>query len=271
MRRTVSRTLLSNPRLLFLSSFWRTPSVLLISIRSVLRHGSPHLQRRQGGFWFSPCLRGGVNTAHLAWRAQARLGRSEPYSDDTAPSLALLRSWLFYSRQLKAVARRIRRRIGGEYSSLHLRRSDKIKPPFCRPAECRMRNVSTQQLAVLKLMHRWVPSGATLYIGSTEPPRFFEGPMAQTYQLLFASNFSQQLAGVRNNYALYAIESLLFVGADLYVETFGYTRGNYMRGCFPYGSPVSYGVSYGKACSWSCHEELHLLPPPSRRCHRGAR
>lgn len=130
----------------------------------------------------------------MARRAQARLGRSQAYNDDTAPSLALLRSGLFYSRQLKAVARRIRRRIGGDYSSLHLRRSDKIKPPFCRPVECRLRNASTQPLAVLKLLQRWVPAGATLYIGSTEPPPFFEGPLAQAYRLLFASNFSSQVA-----------------------------------------------------------------------------
>lgn len=65
-----------------------------------------------------------------------------------------------------------------------------------------------------------------------------------------------------------AIESLLFVGADVYIETYGYTRGNYMRGCFPYGSRANFGVSYGRACSWKCHEQLHLLPPPTRRCRR---
>ena len=106
-----------------------------------------------------------------------------------------------------------------------------------------------------------------------------------------------------NNYALYAVESLLFVGAELYVETYGYTRGNYMRGCWPYAardvaeagghslgdvSPrrlagggkagggkrsgvaarggETFGVAYRGACKRGCHEELHLLPPP-----RGAR
>lgn len=227
----------------------------------------PHLQRRQTGFWFSACLRGSVNTKHLARRVQALLGRSKPYTDETAPSLALLRSGLFYSQSLKALAHQIRQTIGGPYSSLHLRRSDKIRAPFCQPAECQQRNASTQSLALMKVLAHWVPQKSTLYVGSTEPPHFFR-VLARSYRLLFASNFSQLLEGVRNNYALYAIESLLFVGSDLYVETFGYTRGNFMRGCFPYKSPGSFGVQYGKACSWACHKDLHLLPPPTLRCHR---
>ena len=77
-------------------------------------------------------------------------------------------------------------------------------------------------------MRRFVPRGATLYVGSTEAAPFFS-PLAGVWNLLFASNFSEPLRGVSNNYALYAIESLLFVGADVYMETFGYTRGNFMR------------------------------------------
>ena len=134
-----------------------------------------------------------------------------------------------------------------------------------------MRNASTQPQAVMRHLRRFVPPAARLYIGTTERPDFFLGAMSQSYRLLFASNFSEQLQSIRNNYALYAVESLLFVGADLYMETFGYTRGNFMRGCFPYGSPDTYGVSYGKACSRACHEELHLLPPPTRHCRRDRR
>ena len=154
-------------------------------------------------------------------------------------------------------------------------------------------------------MRRFAAPGATLYVGTTEPPSFFEGTtLARTYRLLFASNFSAQLSEkVDNNYAVYAVESLLFVGAELYVETYGYTRGNYMRGCWPYAardvaegggetfgnvSPrrlagggkqgggkhsgvaarggETFGVAYRGACKRGCHEELHLLPPP-----RGAR
>ena len=149
-------------------------------------------------------------------------------------------------------------------------------------------------------VRRFAAPGATLYVGTTEPPSFFEGsPLARTYRLLFASNFTSLLAEkVDNNYALYAVESLLFVGAELYVETYGYTRGNYMRGCWPYAARdvaeagghslgdvpprrlagggkrsgvaarggETFGVAYRGACKRGCHEELHLLPPP-----RGAR
>jgi hypothetical protein len=81
----------------------------------------------------------------------------------------------------------------------------------------------------------------------------------------------------------------------LQVETYGYTRGNYMRGCFPYhvsslpkpaatgkaagngkatangkaaGQVSVFGVAYGRACSRECHEELHLIPSPKQRCRR---
>mmetsp|Transcript_69314 Transcript_69314/g.137442 ORF Transcript_69314/g.137442 Transcript_69314/m.137442 type:complete len:345 (-) Transcript_69314:195-1229(-) len=232
-----------------------------------------HLRRRQPGFWFQPCLRGAVETSFLSQRVQVLLRAPHAFTAETMPSLALLRSGLFYSRELKALARVIRRRIGGSYSAVHLRRSDKLRAPFCHPAECRARNHSTQPAALLRMLRHWVPPTAppssTLYIGTTEPPSFFE-PLASTYHLLFASNFSEELRGVRNNYALYAVESLLFVGADLYVETFGYSRGNFMRGCFPFGTPHrhTHGVTYGRACSRECHEDLHLLPPSPQRCRR---
>ena len=230
----------------------------------------PNLQRRQSGFWYSACLRNTVDTEPLARIAQARLAMPAPYTGATAPSLALLRSGLFYSGPIKAAAREIRRRIGGPYSALHLRRSDKLAECHPAPRCVAQRNASTQPPSVLQAMRRFVPRGATLYVGSTEAAPFFS-PLAGVWNLLFASNFSEPLRGVSNNYALYAIESLLFVGADVYMETFGYTRGNFMRSCYPFGSSVAaseFGVSYGAACSWECHEELHLLPPPTHRCRR---
>jgi len=232
----------------------------------------PRLQRRvHSGFWFQACLQHRVDTSALTRRAEQRLTLPSgfSYDDDTAPSLALLRSGLFFSRPLKAAARRIRARIGGPYHSVHLRRSDKLAA--CRPSpQCAsQRDAATRPDAVLRLVRRWVAPGATLYIGTTEPPAFFEGtPLAASYRLLFASNFTDELAPLDNNYAVYAVESLLFVGAELYVETYGYTRGNYMRGCWPFGARggEQFGVAYGGACKRGCHEELHLLPPP-----RGAR
>lgn len=242
----------------------------------------PLLERHQSGFWFEACLRHSCDTEHLARRAEALLGLPRgSYDAETAPSLALLRSGLFYSRTLKATARKIRRSIGGPYSSIHLRRSDKLRAGGASQAASR--DLATQPSTVLTLMLNWATPGSTLYVGSTEPPQFF-APLATAYSLVFASNFSRLLQGVTNNYAKYAIESLVFVGSELYVETYGYTRGNYMRGCFPYmaraqaganggghesGQGAVFGVVYGQACSRSCHEDLHLIPsPPKRPCRR---
>ena len=244
----------------------------------------PLLERHQPGFWFEACLRHSCDTEHLARRTEALLGLpSGSYDAETAPSLALLRSGLFYSRALKATARKIRRSIGRPYSSIHLRRSDKLRAGGASQAASR--DLATQSTTVLRLMHHWATPGSTLYIGSTEPPPFF-APLASAYDLVFASNFSRLLQDVTNNYAKYAVESLVFVGSELYVETYGYTRGNYMRGCFPYmarertaavpresakesGQAAVFGVVYGRACSRTCHEDLHLIPsPPKRPCRR---
>lgn len=235
----------------------------------------PRLERHQSGFWFQACLQHSVDTSHLARRLEALLGLpSGHYESETVPSLALLRSGLFYSRPLKAVARKIRRQIGGAYASIHLRRSDKLKAAGASQAASR--DLATQPSTLLRLMRHWTAPGSTVYIGSTEPPPFFE-PLAPTYRLLFSSNFTELMRPLTNNYARYAVESLVFVGAELYVETYGYTRGNYMRGCFPFHVPrsktsaqsVVFGVAYGKACSRQCHEELHLIPSPRQRCARG--
>ena len=228
----------------------------------------PQLQRRiSHGFWFQQCLQHRVDVSTLTRRAERRLALPAgfAYDDETAPSLSLLRSGLFYAAHLKAIARTIRRGIGGAYYSVHLRRSDKLNECRPQPQCAAQRDAATRPEAVLKLVRRFAPRGATLYIGSTEGPHFFEGtPLAAAYRLLFASNFSSQLAPLDNNYAVYAVESLLFVGAELYVETYGYTRGNYMRGCWPYGASggKQFGVAYSGACRRDCHEELHLLPPP---------
>jgi len=238
----------------------------------------PLLERRQSGFWFQACLQRAVDTDALARHTEELLGLpANSYTDETAPSLALLRSGLFYNRALKEVARRIRRLIGGPYSGVHLRRSDKLRAAGASQAATRDR--ATQAGTLLSVMQQWARPGDTLYIGSTEPASFF-APLNAAYRLLFSSNFSALLQPINNNYALYAVESLIFVGGDLYVETYGYTRGNYMRGCFPYQAPPKaarhrqayvnmFGVAYGRACSRACHEELHLIPSPRQRCDRG--
>ena len=326
----------------------------------------------------STCLQGRVDTNALRRRAEQRLALppGSTYTDETAPSLSLLRSGLFFSRHLKVRpnpnpnpnpkggltltliltltsrpsrgasggasarpttqctcgARTSWRRASRSRSAQRSATRRRAPTPCCRscaaslltltlttdsdpdpdvnpspsprpspsPNPGRSPNPNPNSNPVPNQVRRFAAPGATLYVGTTEPPSFFEGTtLARTYRLLFASNFSAQLSEkVDNNYAVYAVESLLFVGAELYVETYGYTRGNYMRGCWPYaardvtagggktfgdvpprrlaggGKHVgvaarggeTFGVAYRGACKRGCHEELHLLPPP-----RGAR
>ena len=54
--------------------------------------------------------------------------------------------------------------------------------------------------------------------GSTDPPSFFE-PLRRSYRLHFAEDFGPLLANISNNYALYAVETLIFFGSQLYAET----------------------------------------------------
>ena len=120
----------------------------------------------------------------------------------------------------------IRMAIGGPYASLHVRRSDKLVaksrtvqingqtvevPAACNPDDCKERDRLTRPEAIEKSMQLWLPAGAHVYIGSTEPPSFF-APLRRTYRLHFAEDFGAQLANITNNYALYAVETLVFFG-----------------------------------------------------------
>jgi hypothetical protein len=92
--------------------------------------------------------------------------------------LSLLRSGLFFSRHLKvrrnpnpdsnpkagliltnthlkAIARRIRRRIGAPYYSVHLRRSDKLAACKPQPQCAAQRDAATRPDAVLSLVRRF--------------------------------------------------------------------------------------------------------------------
>ena len=118
----------------------------------------PRLQRRvPHGFWFQQCLQHRVDTQALRRRAEQRLSLppSSAYTDDTAPSMSLLRSGLFFTRHLKAIARRIRRRIGAPYYSVHLRRSDKLAACKPQPQCAAQRDAATRPDAVLSLVRRF--------------------------------------------------------------------------------------------------------------------
>ena len=77
----------------------------------------------------------------------------------------------------------------------------------------------------------WFARGSRVYVGSTEPPSFFD-PLRADYELHFAEDYRSDLANVTNNYALNALETLLFFGSSASVETYSYQSGWFVDACF---------------------------------------
>ena len=63
-------------------------------------------------------------------------------------------------------------------------------------------------------------------------PAFFE-PLRRTFKLHFAEDFGPQLKDITNNYALYAVETLLFFGSQASVESLSFQSGWFVDACFP--------------------------------------
>ena len=55
-------------------------------------------------------------------------------------------------------------------------------------------------------------------------PSFFE-PLRRTFRLHFAEDFGAELSRITNNYALYAVETLLFFGSQASVESLSFQSG----------------------------------------------
>ena len=185
---------------------------------------------------------------------------------------------------------------GVPQAGLHVRRSDKLTA--CNPEDCKQRDELTRPAAILRDLQLWLPAQSHVYIGSTEPPAFFD-PLRAQYRLHFAEDFAAELSNVTNNYALYALETLLFFGADSAVETYSYQAQWFVDACFPAaavragraprarapgsrgseavrvqcrdaGSTLINGVLYGRACSDNppCGKKMSLVPKPAS-CDKG--
>ena len=63
-------------------------------------------------------------------------------------------------------------------------------------------------------------------------PSFFE-PLRRTFRLHFAEDFGAELSSITNNYALYAVETLLFFGSQASVESLSFQSGWFVDACFP--------------------------------------
>jgi len=252
----------------------------------------PLVRRRVNGFWFSQCTSRVADTAGLMRAVHLKLGSQE---HAPLPLNVLLRSGLFYAPRIKAAATAIRARIGAEYISVHVRRSDKLTA--CSPEDCKKRDMSTRPDGIRRTLRLWFPVGSHVYIGSTERPDFFAS-LRDSYTLHFAEDFAQELVNITNNYALYAVETLVFFGSSASIETLGYATGWFVDACFPaaqlrtggttrpgtkrqVGSGASNqsivvecrdqssllvnGVLYGPACvdNPPCGKQMFLVPPPS--------
>ena len=207
--------------------------------------GSARLVRRHvDTFWFQQCARRHTDYSQLAAALNLLVGAPP---STPKPMNIILRSGLFFSPSVKAAAAAIRGAIGGPYASLHVRRSDKLTvkshemvvggtkvtvPAACSPEDCKVRDLLTRPAAIDKTLRMWLPPNSHVYIGSTEPPSFFD-PLRKSYRLHFAEDFRPQLANVTNNYALYAVETLVFFGSQMSVEGLSFQSGWFVDACFP--------------------------------------
>lgn len=209
--------------------------------------GTRLVRRRVSGFWFRPCGYGITDTRALM---AALLGAVGARSKNLASARVLphlLRSGLFYSRAIKRAARAVRRSIGsappprrlarasrasrrphrelgGPFASLHLRRGDKFSSGCERAQfsleECAFMDEHTRPEKLLSALRLWLPPGTRLLIGSTEPAAFF-APLRSTYTLHFVDDFRSacsDLAAITTNYALYAVETLLFFASTAHAR-----------------------------------------------------
>lgn len=194
--------------------------------------GGPTLVRRkvESTYWFQKCTRRQTNYSALAGALNQLVG-APPTAEK--PVNVLLRSGLFFAPSIKRAASAIRAQMGGTYASVHVRRSDKLTA--CSPSDCKMRDEATQPPAIERALRLWLPAQSHVYVGSTDPPSFFE-PLRRSYRLHFAEDFGPLLANISNNYALYAVETLIFFGSQLYAETLDYTLPWFAEACFPAAS-----------------------------------
>ena len=249
------------------------------------------VRRQVESFWFQQCTRRITDHRSLAQRVNELLGAP---ASAPRPMNILLRAGLFFARHIKEAAAAVQAHIGGSYVSLHVRRSDKLTA--CTPEECKTRDEATRPAALLRALDLWFPRGTHVYIGSTERPAYFE-LLRERYTLHFAEDYSQELnnvtrGAVSNNYALYALETLLFFGSQASVETFSYQTSWFVDACFPAaatrraiapagaaqrgaagavrvecrdrGGVRVNGVLYGRACleNAPCGRAQHLVPQP---------
>lgn len=226
------------------------------------------VQRRVSTFWFRPCAYGITDGQKLLRHLHRAVRTRGLQPDSTQYVTHLLRSGIFYSAAIKNAARAVRLRLGPEYVAVHVRRSDKFSSSCDRATfsatECVKMERMTRPAEILRSLSLWLPPRSRLYIGSTEPASFFE-PLRGTYELSFASDFAPLLANISNNYALYAVDTLVFFGAVSTVETFEYAHDWLKHACFPAaGLRRKHSAAAGAAAAAGSSEAPKIASAPIR-------
>ena len=153
---------------------------------------APFVRRRVSGYWFRPCSYNLVQCDALSAVLDAAVGaRGELYRRRSSCGLAvhMLRSGLFYAAPIRAAAAAVRHALGGWYAAVHVRRSDRLRVGYgCGDAAtCAEAAALTGADALLARLGLWYPPGTPLYVGSTEPPAYFE-QLRRRYNLTFAED-----------------------------------------------------------------------------------
>ncbi|XP_050364771.1 uncharacterized protein LOC126783357 [Argentina anserina] len=128
------------------------------------------------------------------------------------------------AKKLRSAAEKIKE-ILGDYDAIHVRRGDRLKTRKDRNGVERTLSPhldrDTRPQFILRRIKKWVPPGRTLYIASNERTPGFFSPLSVRYKLAYASNYSRILDPlVENNYQLFMIERLIFMGAKTFIRTF---------------------------------------------------
>jgi len=217
-------------------------------------------------YWYTPCQLGSVDTMPMQSLLLSSLSRvggganspavlvEQPHHQSTRDPLVsrmetlshlrlpprgftytLLRSGLFFALSIKSAAATIRARMG-RYVYVHVRRGDRIEHPGSAPGvEPRLRLNLTGPEGIAKALRLWYPAETTIYLAPSDDSPYRYAPLALHYpRLYFAENFTDELGELRHStYQMFAVELLLSLGADGYVETFASQLALFRQSCFP--------------------------------------
>jgi len=220
---------LSTVRAVEIDRTWRSERVA----HELPCHRAPLVRRRISGFWFRPCAYGIVHCGALVSALDAAVGARGMVRAMQHSALVphMLRSGLFYAAPIRSAAAAVRHALGGPYAAVHVRRSDRLSVGCGK--ECARADALTRPAALLARLRLWYSPGTRVFVGSTEPPAYFAS-LGEHFNLSFAEDYRPTLLRhIESNYALYAVETLVFFGAASMVETFGYSTSWLTHACFP--------------------------------------